>query len=138
MLHWNSLYLPAVTLKIGVLTRGKRLGCEKRQMSLALLCADCCRECNYSKEACVWCSSLLKGGADATKFSLNTVTSSPEEWAKRGNNLMENGLEHLAVGCYLQVCMLLTATFMPCHGRSGFTSISALLCSGLQALLHLL
>ena len=46
---------------------------------------------------------LLADGKDATQYGLSqSATSSPAEWAKRGTNLIDNGLEHLAVQCFLQ------------------------------------
>lgn len=47
--------------------------------------------------------SLLKDGNDASMYGLSQARSSPEEWANRGDNLMENRLEKLASMAYLQV-----------------------------------
>ncbi len=58
---------------------------------------------------------LLADGKDATQYGLSqSATSSPEEWAKRGTNLIDNGLEHLAVQCFLQALHLYFCRG-PCH-----------------------
>ncbi|CAD7695958.1 unnamed protein product [Ostreobium quekettii] len=44
--------------------------------------------------------SLLTDGQDASKYGLSQTTSSPEEWAKRGLNLLDNNLHGLAIQCF--------------------------------------